>query len=740
MNPAAWGSLPASACTLGTTGGFGPDRITKTIRDANGRPTQIQVAIGTAEPANERTLGYNNNGTLAHLIDANDNRTTYEYDGHDRLVKTRLPLPAIGSNSSSTTDYEQLTLDAGGNVTSRRLRDGQSIAFTFDALNRVTLKDLPGSEPDVSYGYDLLNRMTSASQGGNNLAFTFDALNRKLTEAGPLGAATSTYDLAGRRTTLALPGGGITITYDRDVIGGVTAIRENGATSGVGILATYQYDSLGRRSSVTRGNGTSTNYSFDAASRLSSLTQDLASTANDLTIGPLAYNPASQITALTRSNDLYAWTGHSNQNIASVPNGLNQLTSIGGVATTHDGRGNLTGDPTSGKTYGYSSENMLTSATGGVTLAYDPFLRMSQVAGAATTRFGYDGIDLVAEGDGTNAILRRYVPGPGVDEPVVWYEGTGTADRRWLHADERGSVLAVSNASGNSIITNRYDEYGTPQSTNSGRFQYTGQKWIGEIGAYDYRARIYSPFVGGRFLQTDPIGFTGGINLYAYVRNDPVNLTDPSGLDDETIIVTHPRNPKCEGICYGPPSDIAIAGPSLFWLPHFEDVGGAVERSRNEKQQCTQYDEFFEDNFTPALGVAMQYSTNVFNLLGLAALESDWGRSPMSRNLNNPFGATPGGFSTPGVPYGSFVSAWQNWGQQWGVRVAGTVNNANAFVSNLGMNNQGTTGRVDTRGPYNTQNARTGGDPKWGQKVKDTIKSAKKRGADWNPACSEGGN
>src|SRR4029077_11538041 len=126
--------------------------------------------------------------------------------------------------------------------------------------------------------------------------------------------------------------------------------------------------------------------------------------------------------------------------------------SIGGANTTHDTRGNLTLDPTTGNSYAYSSENLLTSATVGgnaVTAAYDPLLRLTRVAGAATTRFGYDGLDTLIEIDSAGTtILRRYAPGDGVDEPVVWHEGSGTTGRRWLHADERGSIVAVSDASG----------------------------------------------------------------------------------------------------------------------------------------------------------------------------------------------------------------------------------------------------------------------------------------------------
>lgn len=146
----------------------------------------------------------------------------------------------------------------------------------------------------------------------------------------------------------------------------------------------------------------------------------------------------------------------------------------------------------------------------------------------------------------TGAVLRRYVPGPGVDEPLVWYEGSGTGDRRWLHADERGSVIAVSDGAGTALAINRYDEYGIPQSGNAGRFQYTGQAWLPELGMYYYKARMYSPTLG-RFLQTDPIGYGDGLNWYNYVSGDPINRTDPSGMTDRpcqaTVQVCTPVNP-----------------------------------------------------------------------------------------------------------------------------------------------------------------------------------------------------
>ena len=183
-----------------------------------------------------------------------------------------------------------------------------------------------------------------------------------------------------------------------------------------------------------------------------------------------------------------------------------------------------------GKSFTYDSQSQLTAVSGGVTLIHDPLGRMVEYDTTVSTRLVYDGPGIAAEvSNPGGAIVHRYVRGDGLDEVLVDYAGSGTTARSWLHADERGSIVALSDDSGAMTSLNRYDEYGKPQSGNAGRFQYTGQAWLPEIGLYDYKARDYSPTLG-RFLQTDPIGPTGGINLYAYVGNDPVNGTDPLGL------------------------------------------------------------------------------------------------------------------------------------------------------------------------------------------------------------------
>jgi RHS repeat-associated protein len=521
MNSSLWGT-PFSACTAATAGTDGPDRIAKvTLYDALNRPKEVTTAYGTTDASVEKT-GYTDNGQTASLTDAENNKTSYLYDGFDRLSVTSYPSPTKGSGTSSGTDFEQLTYDANGNITSRRLRDATTIGYAYDNLNRLTTKDLPGSELDVSYTYDLPGRLKSAATTAQTVSLGWDALGRQVSETGPLGTMGYQYDVAGNRTAIVWPDSNVT-TYTYDVTNAMSGIYQGAGTSTWRVQ--YSYDDLGRRSSISRVNGPSTTYGYDPMSRLSSLVQNLGGASHDLSIG-LSYNPAGQIASRTASNDLYSWSP-GNTDRPYVANGLNQYSSAGGTSFTYDARGNLTSSGSA--TYGYSSENQLISMSGGVTLSYDPLGRFYQLSSSsATNRFQYIGDQIAAEYDGSNNRLRRYVPGAGRDEPALWYEGSGITGTGYFHADERGSVVTVSDSTSNGTSANAYDEYGIPAPTNSGRFQYTGQAYFPVIGMYYYKARMYSPTLG-RFMQTDPIGYWNGFNWYNYINSDPINATDPSG-------------------------------------------------------------------------------------------------------------------------------------------------------------------------------------------------------------------
>jgi RHS repeat-associated protein len=553
MNPAQF-SQTTAACTLGPEGTQGPDRITRHEYFADGQPKKVTSGYGVA-PIVERENTYTDNGQLKTETDGEQNRTLHEYDPYDRLKRTYYPSATQHANAHNPSDYEEYGYDNNTNLTSLRRRDNRTITSTFDALNQQISKSAPATNEvaasSFGYGYDNLGNKTSASEGSRTVTRVYDGFGRLASETGPLGTVTYGYDAGSRRNQMTWPDN-FYVTYAYDNTDALTFIRRAGSISAGDKIAELAYDNLGRRSSLSRGNSVSTGYGYDAALRLQSLTQTVPGGTDSVTYSFL-YNAASQVTGRTISNSAYVWNGAYAVDRAYTPNGLNQYTTVGSASLSYaDQRGNLTSDSTT--TWFYDVENRLrgtAGATGGASLIYDPLGRLYQTTTAVgtVTRYLYDGPNLIGEYSSSNILVRRYVHGTGTDEPLVRYTGAGTT-AEWLLGDHQGSIIAVADSAGAVTTKNTYDEYGAPGSGNAGLFQYTGQVYLADLSLYHYKARAYSPTLG-RFLQTDPTGYDDGLNWYAYVGNDPLNNTDPTGLAEDPSICRAGDN--CTTITLGGP-------------------------------------------------------------------------------------------------------------------------------------------------------------------------------------------
>ena len=577
MDTTTFTNPPANACNLVAVGGVnGADRITKTVYDAAGQALQVIQAAGTSAQRTYATYEYSSNGKLVDSIDANGNRTHLIYDGFDRLIEFDYPsttrpsafnpstkataLATAGAyntvtcDASHAADCEAYAYDANGNKTYTRRRDGAAIYDCYDALNRGTRHLVSGTSgcpatggaADVYSTYDLVGHVTAktfVSISGNGVTYAYDGLGRVTSSTdGDNRTVSYLYNQASARTSMTLPDATV-LNYVVDNANRVTSATR-GTTDG---LFSQGYDDLGHKTFVTKGGGGVT-YGYDALGRLTSMTNDLSGSSNDIT-WTFSRNPANQVVKWTASKIIYDYVETTAATVAQTYDGLNRDAAIAATSNGYDLRGNLTQDAPGGtiRKLVYDVENRLLTkgpATGAadMTLVYDPEGRLSQyITSTATTEFLYDGTNLIGEYNhvGTAGIhtsdtrLRFYVHGTGVDEPIVWFEGTSYSTKRYLVSNYQGSIIAYTDSGGSRQETYTYDAYGKPGGTNGwsptrSRFGYTGQTILREAQLDYYKARVYDPSYG-HFMQTDPIGSKDDLDLYAYTGDDPVNKVDALG-------------------------------------------------------------------------------------------------------------------------------------------------------------------------------------------------------------------
>lgn len=145
--------------------------------------------------------------------------------------------------------------------------------------------------------------------------------------------------------------------------------------------------------------------------------------------------------------------------------------------------------------------------------------------GRENTKFIYDGLDVLVDDNG--GTLTKYLNADGIDNKLRQTTGSTT---NYFIADHLGSTNVLTSSTGSLIASNSYDSFGNSSNVSfPSRYQFTGREYDSFTGLQFSRARYYDPNLG-RFISEDPIGFGGGdVNLFGYVRNNPINLKDPTG-------------------------------------------------------------------------------------------------------------------------------------------------------------------------------------------------------------------
>ncbi len=496
-------------------------------------------------------------GNLATVTDAMGNATKYEYDLAGRKTKETRPMG----------QYAVFTYDAAGNLKTKTDAKGQTTTYNYDKLNRL-INVVYADGKTEGFTYDERGALVGYT-GDVAGAMTYDALGRKTGETVNFGAFTKgysySYDALGNKASFTGPAG-TAYSY------GYTKLHQPASISwqGGSIAYQYQWNRL-MKQALPNGVGTDDTYNPDGwLTEINSKRSD-GSTVMDYQYG---FDNVGNITARNTEggaysynyDDLYRLTGATPPSLPAesfsydkVGNRLtsadaqnwnynpnNALVGYGGVNFAYDANGNTTSKNESGQVtnYIYSAKDRLEQVNlpdGKIAVyRYDPFgRRISKTVGGATTYFMYADEGLVAEMDAAGNVAKSYGWKPGSTwgtDPVLMGEGGQTY---YYHNDHLGTPQKMTDATGAIAWGATYAAFGEAAvdstSTVTNNLRFPGQYYDAETGLdYNYY-RYYDPKTG-TYIMADPMGIKGGINLYIYVTNDPLNKKDPFGLWNKLMV------------------------------------------------------------------------------------------------------------------------------------------------------------------------------------------------------------
>lgn len=431
------------------------------------------------------------------------------------------------SSSMPACAFGMHSLPSTGNLTRVTDREGQVSGYGYDFLNRrtsagfgATIGSPTSYANTVAYTWDAGDRMTQVVDSvSGTIAQSFDGMDRLTQEQTPQGQIDYTYYPNGLRQTMTVQGqAGIGYSYDN--LDRLTQIAQGSVT------VALSYDSINRRSTLTLPSGVQVNYAYDEANQLTGLTYQNGSTP----LGNLSYGydmtgrRVSVGGTLAQANLPAAVTSTSYD-------AANRLTAWGGHVISYDDNGALTTDAASSTlNYTWDARGRMTQIQDGSTtiasFQYDAFNRRTgKTVNGVSRNFLHDDWQIVQELNGSTPTA-NLLTGLGVDENFRRTAGSTVED---FLTDALGSTIALTDASGAIQTSYSYEPYGATAASGStgNAYQYTGRENDGAL--YYYRNRYYSPGFQ-RFISEDPIGLKGGVNIYAYVRGNPISLLDPSGL------------------------------------------------------------------------------------------------------------------------------------------------------------------------------------------------------------------